>query len=984
MKKAKLLLLGLPILLGLTSSNVFATKQIFGDKSISKALVEKEYKINTIFILPTYEKDGVTYDVTIEFPSGNTFYQKEVLLSEVGVYTLHFVGEKDGEFLSEDISFLVRSPFANFSGPKSFAKYEQSDRTYNQEGLFVSLKEGEKLTFNETISLNKSTFIELFAAPTIAGNADFTELYVDLTDVNDPENVLSVRLKGSTEGISNPVTYVSAKGRNQVYAGYEQKFNKVHINNDFGCPVVHSFYADYKQASWSQSVVPGKAKISLSYDDEEKTLKSNSLLVCDFDDSKFFSSLWDGFSDKEVTVTLHAKSYLATEANFVITSLLGKDLTKETIIDNTPPEITLDFPYVTAPKAKVGSTYPVFKGTAIDKEDGECKLTTKVYYGNNDKYQTIVPIVDNRFNIDYEGLYTIVYESKDRSGNVASKKVLVSTDDVKEITVLPKGELKKEGKLGEIYNFPELEFTGGTGQIKGNFKVYKDEKLYASEATSFIPKELGTYKITYLAKDVIGQEKEYSYSFEATANDGAVLYNDITFPKYYISGSLYYLPEANCVDYSSGKGEEVLMDVTIDNGIFSYDTKSGSPFIPKIESSQEDLIITYKYKNVSFEKKVKTIRPTVFKGGLERFDIANYLIKDNFSLDVGDTEIICYVNQKGNASLAFVNSILAENSSIQFATYAEKANYQGLAITFKDSLNENEAVTITIQENALGNLDFKIDNRSYPTAYSFKSNDNLTFSYSNNYFSFNGAGILAKKYDNGSTFEGFSSKKVYLEATLLKAKTNSAIKLTKIDNQSMAYSSSDYAEPRILIHGDYGGIKNFNDIVYINKVEASDVLDPNCSISVAVTKPDQSYAYDTNGMLLKDVPANQEYSLKLEEFGQYIVSYTATDSSDNKANFFFAYNVEDVTAPTIELLSEVPSEIKVGEYFKVPSFKVTDEKEEDVIVSIFIETSNGEIIYLGTHNAFKPKNEGNYKMRIRAMDKAGNVSYLELPFRVTK
>ena len=985
MTKTKRILI-LPALLTLSFAGIASKDVWLSPKMQGEGLIQEEYKLNTLFKLPKLTKDGITYDCTIEFPSGATYFESEVLLSEVGVYTLHFTAEKDGKFYSETETFLVRSPYVGFSGTKSFANFENSERTYGHEGLYVSLAEGETLTFNDKIDLSKgSDIISLYAAPAMLGNMDFSELYITITEVANPKNVITARAKSSQEGVNNPYTYWAVKAGEQQLTGREEMNGKenIHINNDFGTPVLHSFYGLYPGYP---SVKTGDAKLSLSYNKEKNAAyAAGTLLIADFDDPKYFTRLWDGFTSDLVTISISAKGYSGSSAGFVITSLLGKDLSKETIIDTKGPEITVDFPYTKAPAAKVGYRYPIFKASATDEEDGECSVKARVYYNYGSEKTNLVEIVDDSFEVAQKGVYGIVYEAKDRTGNVSKKVILVSTEEeIKPLAVkTPEGVITSV-KQGEIYTFPEMVVEGGSGNTNTTYEVYLNNEKYPSEETNFIPKEIGTYEIVSKTTDIIGQVEEVRYNLEVVTNDGAVLYDNVVFPKYYVSGGIYTLPEAICYDYSSGKALAAPMEVTISNGVYTYEAVSGDSFVPQVTGSQEKLEFTYHYKNLTFKKNVTTINPYIRKGGIERFAIQNFLITENLNLEVGDTNMGVYAKTRGDASFDFANAIIAENASIQLATDPEKEDFKAVEVAFTDSLNESEKVTMRIQRNSSGNIDFKIDKRSYPSKSSFSKNNTLTFGYSDGYFSFEGMGIEASVYDNGEAFKGFSSGKIYISMALKDAKANAGIRLAKIDNQSMAYATDDYGVPRIIIHGDYGGTYRYGDLATVNRVESSDVLDPNSSVTVTVRNPDGKIVRDTDGILLEKVVASKEYQIKLEGYGQFIVTYEAMDTADNTSNFIYAINVEDDVAPTIEITGSLPKTVKVGDTVRVPAFKVSDDQDENVEATVYVTTSHGEVIFLGSHNAFKPKYEGTYTLRIRAMDKAGNVSYETLTFEVTK
>ncbi len=985
-KNKRLLIVPSLLILPFTASSSIALNDSPKMK-MAELSIQDEYKLNSKFTLPTLTKDGVTYSCVIEFPSGASYYQSEVVLSEVGVYTLHFSAEKDGRFYSETETFLVRNPFVSFNGTKSFSSYEKSERTYDKQGLYVSLAEGETLTFSEPIDLSKDgNIIELFVTPSTLGVINFSELYFTLSEVDNPDNVLTIRAKASGEGVSAPWTYLSAKGTGQLLTGYEAQWNNIHINNDYGTPITHSFYGTYSPYYPSRKPGEDGSVIGFKYDSNEKALYTDKGgFVIDFDDPKYFSTLWNGFDSSLVNLSIYARGYSLSSANFLITSLLGQDISTETIIDTKGPEIAVNLPGAKAPSAKKGLTYPIFEATAKDDKDGECEVTSRVYFNYGSDKTTMVPVINNRFEVANEGVYGIVYEAKDRSGNISSKVVVVTTDEnVKEIKIKDNESIAKEGKQGERYSFPKFDVEGGSGDIETSYMVTKDGAAYESDEDGFIPRELGTYKVSFIAKDILGQEDIHEYEYTALANDGAVLYEEPKFLKYYISDSVYTLPEATIYDYSSGTPTPVSMNVKISNDSFSYDAVSGDSFVPKITSSQEELELEYSYKNVKKTYKINVISPYNRKKGIDRFAIENYLVGDNMTFDIGDNDVGFYATKKGDASFVFANPIIAENSSIVMASDSANFNFKKVNVVFTDSYDENEKVTVSLLTDSSGEITYGIDGRAYETSSSFLKNNSLSVAYSDGYFSFNGTGVKINHYDDGSLFNGFSSKKALISVELVDAKEGAGLRLSKIDNQSISYSTGDYGGPRIAIHGDYGGSYSYGDYVTINRIDAGDVYDPNVSCTVTVKNPSGNIVKDTNGNPLDGIDATIEHQIQISEYGQYIITYTAVDSSDNKTNFIYAINVDDATAPTIEITGEVPSSIKVGETFIVPSYTVSDDLDENIIVSVYIETPYGQTYYLDKHNAFKPQNEGTYTLRIRAMDSAGNIAYASITFEVTK
>lgn len=947
--------------------------------------LQEEYAFNAEFTIPKLTLEGISYGATIEFPSGLTYASETLTLSESGVYTIHYSAESKGRFYSLDKTFLVRCPYVQFSGRDSYASYEQSERTYGKKGLYVSLAEGETLTFNKPIDIAEGGLLfEGFAAPGSVGTMEFGELRLTLSEMGNPENALSFRAKATNDGMSNPYTYWSAKAPEQSYAGYEIGANTIHVNNDFGCSCTHSFYGYYGGKEELKGATCGDYTLNLTYKPEEKAAYTNGNLIADFDDPDFFSTLWEGFGNERATLSISAGSYSSSVANFVILSALGQDLSQQTIYDEEAPSIEIDLPE-TLPSAKAGCSYPAFSAKAIDAQDGECPVSVRAYYSFGGETPLLLPLENGRFPTTREGVYVLRYEAKDKSGNLASRTVPISTGAVAPLTLSPKGQEIKTCRVGEEYFFPEMEAQGGEQRQEIAFSVSKGGAGVESSASSFIPETLGSYLIKATVSDLLGQSASYEYELEVKSNDQAVLHGDILLPKYYIADAIYTLPKAVCCDYSSGEKKEILMDVTISNGVYPYTLKAGEQFVPKVEQAQQEISLTFAYKNLSIVKKALVVSPFVMgKDGIERFSIENYFVSENANVEVEDTKLTLTAKKKGGMSAAFVNPILAESSSLILSSLPSGGEVKTMSLTYEDSLNPEEKITVSLKKDeGSGKVSFGLDSRFYPTSASLSSPSELRFSYSSGVFSFNSSGIKAKYYDDLTPFEGFSSGKVYVSLSLPSLIPGMGCSWVRIDNQSMGYASSDYNPPRIALSGSYGGTGSLGEKALINEAISSDVLDPNSVCTVSVSSPSGGSAKDDDGVSLSNVPASREYRLSLSEYGQYIVTYKASDSSSQTASFIYAINVEDQQAPTIALKEETPSEITLGESFAIPEIEVSDNSGESCALFIAILTPEGRRVVLDEdHNAFKPASRGVYTLSIRASDPTGNVAYLRRQIKV--
>ena len=186
----------------------------------------------------------------------------------------------------------------------------------------------------------------------------------------------------------------------------------------------------------------------------------------------------------------------------------------------------------------------------------------------------------------------------------------------------------------------------------------------------------------------------------------------------------------------------------------------------------------------------------------------------------------------------------------------------------------------------------------------------------------------------------------------------------------------------MVVDGGYGGQAGINSIVTLPRGLAGDVLCPSVKFHLTVTAPDGSVAKDVNGQLLQAVDPCMEYTLKVDQYGQYIVSYTAseaTNSGGNETRFLYALNVLDDEAPQITLHHSVQDQVVVGKSIILPDISVSDNvsTQENIICTKYFLTRDGRISELtGNSNSVKATEAGVWEIRIVAYDEAHNIQII--------
>ena len=161
---------------------------------------------------------------------------------------------------------------------------------------------------------------------------------------------------------------------------------------------------------------------------------------------------------------------------------------------------------------------------------------------------------------------------------------------------------------------------------------------------------------------------------------------------------------------------------------------------------------------------------------------------------------------------------------------------------------------------------------------------------------------------------------------------------------------------------------------------AGDTLDPNVEFSMKVTDGSGKVVTDVDGLKLDGVDPGREYTIKLEDYGAYSISYTASDTFNSRKNtrkLNYIINVVDDVAPEIKFEAKFAETVKVGDRMVIPKFTVTDNvsEEADITITKYVLTPSGVLVSIPENsNSVKAVQQGKYEFRVIAVDKAGNVA----------
>ncbi|MFR6640373.1 MAG: hypothetical protein ACLUSP_02700 [Christensenellales bacterium] len=104
------------------------------------------------------------------------------------------------------------------------------------------------------------------------------------------------------------------------------------------------------------------------------------MLIIDLDDPQYFSTLWGGFTTGEVRLSITPSQIADKTADFVITLIMGQDLSLASSVDEDAPVIEARRSRIrNRSDGMVGVPYPLYGATAFDAYCGSRPVDVRVY-----------------------------------------------------------------------------------------------------------------------------------------------------------------------------------------------------------------------------------------------------------------------------------------------------------------------------------------------------------------------------------------------------------------------------------------------------------------------------------------------------------------------------------------------------------------------------------------------------------------------------
>lgn len=1022
----------LAVLLGLTA----AAGLLGGTAAVRAATVEAgledDYAVGTQLQIPAAVIRGTVGGEPFEteaqpsyvlYPSGNAMNAAGTLtLSEVGVYTVYYSAEVNGQTVSAQETFTVNdalytvgslSQAAYGTMPASAidivpadmreqAPFDTFDKLAEREGIVLSLASGDTFRYNRLIDLSDNTaadnLISLFPMPETYGYADADRVILRFTDAYDADNYVEIFIVWRDEYWQWSMVAVYAAPNGQTPVSYETSSGTVWKGiGGWGGRYLYSSWA------WNFAYISDmtKAVTNIRWDYAAQNIYASPGAEGDADpvakltDYAYFESLFEGFTTGEAFLSISASSYRANACNMMIYEIDGHDLSAADFTADARPVLTVDtdgYEPDALPHAAVGVPYRIFPASAAHAYDGAVPVSAQVWYNYHSDRSTLVASDGGAFVPARPGSYTIVYTATDRAGHTETETLDITADTAGEMT-FSLTDAASGGVAGTTVKlFDGVEPAGARGRVTYVSEVTYAEtgEAYAVNAkdNTFFPMRAGDYTVRVVCSDYVSDvAKEFTLTI--TPGETPFITDEPTVPRYFIRGASYKLPALTGYVFADGEPTEKAADLTVlGDGLTPIAAGGDGKYAVGAYGS---VTLTYTVTDGSRTSAPLTyVVPVVDTGyGGEKLSLDKYFQpttgEDSFAEpDKETTEIVFRTDaghaaaSGGRAEMTFINSVQARSFEFRFATLAGSTSMDAIRIRLSDLSDDGNAIELVF--SAEGSRTMVRVNGGTPyflnTSFNNPVNDYYTIRYAaatRRVLFLSGdstQNIEVTHTPDGRAFTGFSGDMVNFSFACEGVFGPAAVRVMRLNNQTFNNLDSDIIAPEYMIE-NMRSERELGSTFTLPEAAAADVLDPNVTLTLAVTCGGE-YVRSTDGVLLDGTcDPYRSYSFVLDSTEAYTIRYNAADSNRAATAMQYIVSVRDFTRATITLPEGYATAAKVGDVVTAADPVLS---EEGALV-VYLGLPNGTITKFvsdGGPYRFTAAEAGTYTVFYTMVDARGN------------
>lgn len=957
--------------------------------------------LNANFTVPTAKMfvngEELTPTAKLVFPSGKEVDDATSVLDETGTYTVTYAaGEYTRSFVF-DVKETYADLFVGEGGDN--ASFEEVVANNETTGVKLTLQENEKYVYQKTIDLSDNVFdetltdlsqnvclVEMYAQPKKIDTPDVDALFIVLTDANNPDNYLEIRMKYisySSQGV-----YIRTRASGQAnWVGYNYDFYSTALAVHYAS--VHEeggFYSYFSMTHNFHDYFETMA-LRLYFDNETKCLygepawkyghtdsgEDRSLvtpwLIRDFkttdEELSAGNKPWDGFSTGEVIMSVYAKG-VTDKADFYITEIDGVSLQNE-FIEPSAPTLDIDMQgNATAAYALVGKPYKVPNYVASDDGTRIISESVEVRRVENGVLTTAMRIKNGSFTPAAAVTYAIVYKAVNAYGLETEKRVYVEAKTVLDALVLETDTdaLPKTAAYGEQITLPAARGYGGAGWVNIEYAVENDGEKIEVVDGKFTCFGTGTFKVTIKAVDYVGQEKSVRVEIGGVAVSEKPVFDEenILLPAAFIVGDTFTFAEYTAVLYGKDyTAKPVTAKIEIVDGAGTQQIGADRKYTPTSGAATEEATVRFIFGEganaLTIEKKVPVL---LIKNGVSF--LANYFVGENLSKKTDAHNVLLSATDTNkDASFSFIRPVDSKNLSLKLGFNADESSYETVSVYFRDIYDTDAFAEIKLRfdgENVYASCNGAQEKRvtiaggTVQICYSTKTReftDSLGVTF-------------------GSMEQGFPNDSVYISVSLNGVYGASCIGVQNINNQTINLINRDLQKPSISLAEEMEGRYASGKTVVIPAATAYDVLNGIGEVTVCV-----STESDGGKVYVEERAANEPVSFTPDTLGYYLVTYKVRDNAGNVCTLEKRFSVYDAVKPSITFKKEVPQTIAVGSSFALPEYVLSDNYSlNDLVVRIYFATPDGMIERV-TGKKVTFERQGYYSLNYLVMDKNNNI-----------
>ena len=955
---------------------VFSAAQVFAAGvsrvDFSDANFEREYAVGSTVVLPdvTASKGGNDYatEKTLVFPDGKVKGTARETFTEAGQYSAVYSAWIDGFKYEKKFDFIVKEALFGF-------ERQPGNAVYDGDKDLIELKMGANNPFqyHSVIDLSDNNlttpFLEMYNVASQDGERDCEQIIVTLTDVDNENNYIQIRINAApdfkTYDYTYDTSYVAVSVNGAEFKGKDG--DKIHMGNAYGRPVAFSFCNRGFRAT------PENDRLQLYYLADRAQIYAYGTasptfggLVVDFRSEDFYKEFWEGFSVDKCRLSVYAAKLKTATVDFFVTGIDGQDLSRGFVEDRVGPELTIDAPEE-IPFGIAGCAYRVFDSAARD-DFGVASTSVSAYYDYDSGFPVSVSIENGKFYPVYQGVYTLVYRAVDRYGNESVKTVPVRVDGASIASPLgisvsqdfanclagARVDLKEYAVVSdEKYGDTAVNVSAACGNKVAEIK--DDAYFYANA--------VGEWKVRYEVTDNLGRKAFAEKTFTALPNPDPVFgETEDSGPKYLLSGRPYEIPDVKAYRYGADRAEEITPQVRYSlNG--ETGTVTGGSITPVYRSGEDNLLtLTYFVGSVEYPLSKQVVQ--TFKEGKLTADGMFFVRQGNAARELRSSGILFTATE--DATIDFVVPVLTNALETEI-----------------EMLEGNLTIVVADENNAARRLEIGIrfeGGKSIVSLNGVKKDtyqrSSLRIAVENDQLKIESSSFRIREYADGEAFAGFDGKRT---AVSFRMQAGTQAEIRKVANQPISDYGSDVVAPTYLLDGSYRLNYEIGAEVVIPRLYAVDAVSGECAVKVSVWA-NGKYVRATDGRLLQDLDPDSEAKFIASEYGYYLITYQTSDQAGNELELPYLINVPDKVKPEITVNGNVSESAKVGDKIRLPEATASDNISEDLQVTVFAidptlgyaTVKNGEITLTKA---------GSWTVRFFAMDEAGNIAYKD--YRIT-